>query len=77
MESKKINLKKGFVEVYNFENIKLHAYQTNDLMNDESYILENDKNLLLIEFPAFYDNFEEFENYVKGLGKTIIKRKWS
>ena len=65
MESKKINLKKGFVEVYNFENIKLHAYQTND------------KNLLLIEFPAFYDNFEEFENYVKGLGKTIIKRKWS
>ena len=77
MESKKINLKKGFVEIYNFENIKLHAYQTNDLMNDESYILENDKNLLLIEFPAFYDNLEEFENYVKGLGKTIVGKVFS
>ena len=39
MDSKKINLKKGFVDIYDFGKIKLHAYQTNDLMYDESYIL--------------------------------------
>ena len=30
-------------------------------MNDESYILENKDNVLLVEFPAFYDNLGEFE----------------
>ena len=57
--------KRKFMNVYDFREIKLHAYQTNDLMNDESYILENEDNVLLIEFPAFYDNLEEFENYVR------------
>lgn len=56
MEISKINLEKGFMDIYNFGKIKLHCYQTNDLMSDESYILENDENVLLIEFPAFYEN---------------------
>ena len=77
MESKKINLKKGFVDVYDFGNIKLHSYQTNDLMYDESFILENKDNVLLVEFPAFYDNLEEFENYVKGLNKNIVGKVFS
>ena len=46
-------------------------------MNDESYILENDENLLLVEFPAFYDNLEEFEAYVKGLNKPIVGKVFS
>lgn len=77
MESIKKNLEKGFVEIYNFGEIKLHAYQTNDLMNDESYILENDKNILLIEFPAFYDNLKEFETYVNELNKKIVGKVFS
>ena len=77
MEKTKINLKKGLVEIYNFGEIKLHCYQTNDLMSDESYILENQENLLLVEFPAFYDNLEEFESYVKGIGKTIVGKVFS
>lgn len=77
MESEKINLKKGFINVYNFGDIKLHCYQTNDLMNDESYILENKDNVLLIESPAFYDNLEEFEKYVKGLNKNIVGKVFS
>ena len=36
METKRIDLKKGFIEVYDFGEIKLHSYQTNDLMYDES-----------------------------------------
>lgn len=74
MELKRINLKKGFIEIYDFGEIKLHSYQTNDLMYDESYILENKDNVLLVEFPAFYDNLEEFEGYVKGLNKNIIRK---
>lgn len=63
----RVNLKNGFVEIYDFGNIKLHAYQTNDLMNDESYILENEENILLVEFPAFYDNLGEFEEKLKDI----------
>ena len=77
MENRKIELKKGFMEIYDFGEIKLHAYQTNDLMNDECYILENKDNILLIEFPAFYDNLGEFEDYVRGLNKNIVGKVFS
>lgn len=77
MEVSKVNLKKGFVEIYNFGEIKLHSYQTNDLMYDESYILENNDKVLLVEFPAFYENLGEFEEYVKGLNKNIIGKVFS
>lgn len=77
MESKRIDLKKGFIEVYDFGEIKLQAYQTNDLMYDESYILENKDNVLLVEFPAFYDNLGEFEEYVRGLNKNIVGKVFS
>ena len=77
MEVSRINLNKGFIDVYNFGDIKLHCYQTNDLMNDESYILEDEENILLVEFPAFYDNLEEFEKYVKGLNKNIVGKVFS
>ena len=77
MESTKVNLKKGFVEVYNFGEIKLHAYQTNDLMYDECFILENKDNLLLVEFPAFHSNLGEFEEYIKGLNKNVVGKVFS
>lgn len=77
MENKKINLGKGIIEIYDFGDIKLHCYQTNDFMNDESYILENAENVLLVEFPAFYDNLEEFEKYVRGLNKNIVGKVFS
>ena len=48
MEVSKVNLGKGYIDIYNFGDIKLHCYQTNDLMNDESYILENNENVLLV-----------------------------
>lgn len=77
MEVSKVNLEKGYIDIYNFGDIKLHCYQTNDLMNDESYILENNENVLLVEFPAFYDNLEEFEKYVRGLNKNIVGKVFS
>lgn len=77
MEYTKINLKKGFIEIYNFGNIRLHAYQTNDFMSDECFILENNENVLLLEFPAFHSNLGEFEEYVKGIGKNIVGKVFS
>lgn len=77
MNKEKIDLTKGFVEIYNFGRIKLHAYQTNDLMNDECFILENEKNVLIIELPPFHSNAEEFEKYVRGLNKNIAGKVFS
>lgn len=77
MELKRIELKKGIMEIYDFGEIKLHCYQTNDFLNDECYLLENKENVLLVEFPAFYDNLEEFETYVKGLNKNIVGKVFS
>lgn len=77
MEKRKTNLKKGFVETYDFGEIQLHCYQTNDLMQDECYILENKENVLLVEFPAFYDNLAEFEEYVNGLNKNVVGKVFS
>ncbi len=77
MKVSKVDLKKGVMEIYDFGDIKLHCYKTNDLMNDESYILENSESVLLIEFPAFYDNLEEFEEYVTKLNKDIVGKVFS
>ena len=77
MNKEKIDLSKGFVEIYDFGGIKLHAYQTNDLMNDVCFILENAENVLIIELPPFHSNAEEFEKYVKGLNKNIIGKVFS
>lgn len=38
----KKNLGKGEVAVYTNGNIRLHAYRTNDPMNDEVFIVEKD-----------------------------------
>ena len=72
MDKKKIELSKGYVEVYDFGEVKLHAYQTNDLMYDECFILENAENVLIIELPCFHSNEGEFEEYINGLNKNII-----
>lgn len=77
MDSKRIDLKKSFVQVYDFGEIKLHAYQTNDVMADECFILENDSEVLLLEFPSFYEDMEEFKNYILGLNKKVIAKVFS
>jgi len=77
MKKERINLKKGFVEKFEFDNMTLHAYQTNDLMNDECLILENNDNLLLLEMPPFHENFDEYSEYVNSLNKKVIGKIYS
>lgn len=71
MEMKKINLKKGYVLIYDFGNIKVHNYTTNDLINDQVIILEKNQKLAIIESPAFYENNIELEEYIGSLNEKI------
>ena len=64
-------LEKGRVLVYDFGEIRLHAYATNDLMNDECFIFEKGNVLVLLEAPAFHSNFREYRAYIDGLGKEV------
>lgn len=77
MKKEMIQLTKGNMEIYDFGVLRLHAYQTNDLLNDECYLLENETEVLCIEFPAFQENIIEFENYVKKLNKKIVGKVFS
>ena len=63
-----VNLGKGIMEVYDFGAVKLHAYKTNDLITDECFLVEKDKEAFLIESPCFFDNIAELEKYIKNLG---------
>ncbi|MDO4271742.1 MAG: hypothetical protein Q4C83_02025 [Candidatus Saccharibacteria bacterium] len=62
-----IKLGKGEMHVYDFSDIKLHAYQTNDLIDDEVFILEKNGQAVVIESPCFYDNISELSDYLKDL----------
>lgn len=59
--------------VYELDNSKLHVFQTGDAMGDVSFIIEGDKKLVILEQPLFWDNINEFNAYVKNLGKPIDK----
>ena len=64
-------LEHGFVQVYDFGSLTLHAYGTVDPLGDVCYVLETDTNLVGIESPAFHVNVDEWKRYVEGLRKPL------
>lgn len=64
-------LEHGFVQIYDFGTMKLHAYQTADAMADECFVLETGKNLVAIESPPFDVNIAEWKQYIGTLGKPL------
>lgn len=62
-----VKLGKGEMNVYNFGNVKLHAYKTNDFIDDEVFILEKNGKAVIIESPCFFDNNKELEEYLSDL----------
>lgn len=60
----KVIMKKGEMNVYDFGLIKLHAYKTNDFIDDEVFIVEKNGNAVIIESPCFFDNNRELEEYI-------------
>ncbi len=62
-----VNLKKGVMNIYDFGGVKLHAYKTNDFIDDEVFIVEKNGNAVIIESPCFYDNISELTEYLKDM----------
>lgn len=64
---KTMTLSKGEMNVYDFGDIRLHAYKTNDLIDDEVFIVEKDGKAVIIESPCFFDNIRELTAYLKDM----------
>lgn len=63
----RIALDKGEMHIYDFGNVKLHAYRTDDFLSDEVFIVEKNGQSVVIESPCFFDNNAALEAYVRGL----------
>lgn len=62
-----VNLEKGIMNIYDFGSVKLHAYKTNDFIDDEVFILEKNGKGVIIESPCFFDNDKELTEYLKDI----------
>lgn len=60
-----VKLAKGEMNVYDFGGLKLHAYKTNDFIDDEVFIVEKNGKAVIIESPCFFDNNKELAEYLK------------
>lgn len=61
---KTVKLDKGEMHVYDFGNITLHAYRTDDFIGDEVFIVEKNGKSVVIESPCFFDNNAALEKYL-------------
>lgn len=62
-----VKLSKGEMNIYDFGNIKLYAYKTNDFIDDEVFIVEKNGKAVIIESPCFFDNNKELTEYLKDV----------
>ncbi|WP_124100081.1 hypothetical protein [Ruminococcus sp. Marseille-P6503] len=60
-----VKLGKGEIKVYDFGGVRLHAYKTNDFIDNEVFIVEKDGKAVVIESPCFFDNIGELTDYLK------------
>lgn len=61
----------GSMRVYDFGAIKLHAYQTNDPIDNEVFVVEKDGRGFVIEYPCFFANIKELEAYLDECGIAV------
>ena len=66
-----ITLNAGTVTVYENNGLKLHSFATGDALADVAYIVEGKNALIGIELPAFTENLEAWQDYIKTLGKPM------
>lgn len=62
-----IKLVKGEMNLYDFGAVRLHAYKTNDFIDDEVFIVEKSGKAVVIESPCFFDNSAELAEYLKDM----------
>ena len=64
-----IKLNQGEMHVYDFNGVKLHAYQTGDPLADEVFLLEKAGQFVVLESPCFVDSIAALSGYLEG--KTV------
>ncbi len=62
-----VKLAKGEMNIYDFGDVKLHAYKTNDFIDDEVFIVEKNGKAVIIESPCFFDNNNELTEYLENI----------
>lgn len=62
-----VSIEKGVMNIYDFGEIKLHAYKTNDFIDDEVFVVEKNGKAVIIESPCFFDNNTELADYISDL----------
>ena len=57
-----------------FGAVKMHAYKTNDFIDDEVFFFEKEGKVTALEAPCFYDNYKELDDYFaeRGLAVTAM-----
>ncbi len=55
------------MSVYDFGEVKLYAYKTNDFIDDEVFIVEKNGKGVILESPCFFDNISELTDYLNSL----------
>ena len=66
-----VMLDKGRVDVYTKNGITLYAYQTNDPIDNEVFVLAKAGRGVVIELPCFYDNIRELTDFLKSEGVVV------
>lgn len=69
METKKTV---GQFQAYDLDGFRLHVYNSNDVMADTSFVIEGKDGLVVMEYPLFKVNADEFGEYIKALNKPIV-----
>lgn len=62
-----VKLEKGNMNIYDFGAVRLHAYKTNDPIDDEVFLVEKEGQAVVIESPCFFDNIRELTAYLKDM----------
>lgn len=59
------------VDTYQFGGYRLHAFATNDPLDDECFIIEGPRSLVGIELPPLIEHLDVWRDYVEEIGKPM------
>lgn len=60
-----VKLSQGEMHIYDFDGVKLHAYQTGDPLADEVFLVEKAGQFVVLESPCFVDSIAALSGYLK------------
>ncbi|MCI8554725.1 MAG: hypothetical protein HFJ80_07270 [Clostridiales bacterium] len=61
-----VRLDQGEMHIYDFGEVKLHAWQTGDPLNDEVFLMEKAGQMVILEPPCFTDSIAALTRYLEG-----------